>query len=288
MNPKKNKLINIIKKITKLKIAKKNIFVQWAASEKTPNFGDNITPYLLSKVNKLNAIRVGKHFKKTNYVMAGSIINRVNNKSIVFGTGIIRENDKIIERPKKVLAVRGPLTRRYLLSKGIDCPDVYGDPGLLLPVFYKPSVTKKFPIGLIPHYADKKVVSSIGADIKIIDVFNNVEEVVDEICSCDIVVSSSLHGIIIAHAYGIPALWVKLSDDLVGDGIKFLDYYNSVGIKNISPIEVKNHDIDFDLLTALIKKNSDRLLPEKEKIDVMLKKLLDVYPFKHLIPDLNL
>jgi hypothetical protein len=43
-------------------------------------------------------------------------------------------------------------------------------------------------------------------------------------------VSSSLHGIIVAHAFGIPAAWLRWSDKLSGDGVKFRDHAALVGL----------------------------------------------------------
>jgi hypothetical protein len=52
-------------------------------------------------------------------------------------------------------------------------------------------------------------------------------------------VSSSLHGIILAHAYGIPVAWTEFSTGLKGDGVKFLDHYASVGITDPVKSSVK-------------------------------------------------
>ena len=43
------------------------------------------------------------------------------------------------------------------------------------------------------------------------------------------VLSSALHGVILAHAYGIPALPVRIGDGLVGGDFKFRDHYHSIG-----------------------------------------------------------
>ena len=88
--------------------------------------------------------------------MIGSIIESLANKeSIIWGSGAMYGGEKVLyEKPKKVLAVRGPLTRKYLLSQGVDCPEVYGDPALLLPKIYNPLIEKKYKLGVIPHNID--------------------------------------------------------------------------------------------------------------------------------------
>jgi hypothetical protein len=56
------------------------------------------------------------------------------------------------------------------------------------------------------------------------------EKVIDKIVSCTFTISSSLHGIVVSHAYNINSLWVRFADtlgkgpvDLKGD-FKFRDY----------------------------------------------------------------
>jgi hypothetical protein len=60
-------------------------------------------------------------------------------------------------------------------------------------------------------------------------------------------VSSSLHGIIVAHAYGVPARWVRWRHDS-GDGIKYLDYFQSVQDSTSSPVQLdpaKTSSLDY-------------------------------------------
>ena len=70
--------------------------------------------------------------------------------TIIYGSGAITSNPDIKGRPVKVLSVRGPLTRDVLIKNGIDCPAVYGDPALLLPLVYKPQIKNNERIGIIP------------------------------------------------------------------------------------------------------------------------------------------
>ena len=88
-------------------------------------------------------------------MIIGSILDRGTKSSIIWGAGLISEDSEPIEIPKKIYAVRGPKTREKLLKSGIDCPEIYGDPALLLPKIYNPKIEKKYELGVIPHYIDK-------------------------------------------------------------------------------------------------------------------------------------
>jgi pyruvyltransferase len=125
-------------------------------------------------------------------------------------------------------------------------PEVYGDPALLLPLIYNPDIQKTHEIGIIPHYVDKKIVlQKYAFDSgfnKFIDVSLPWKKFIDEVLSCKTIISSSLHGIIIAEAYGIPATWAVHSDKVIGNGFKFRDYLTGTGRKpqdpgEFSPIE---------------------------------------------------
>jgi hypothetical protein len=99
---------------------------------------------------------------------------------------------------------------------------------LLLPNFCEES-KKEFDVGIVPHYVDYEYVKEKYQNYKIINVINsNPLEVAKEITKCRYIISSSLHGIIAAHAYNIPAAMVRFSNNLHGDGIKFVDYYESI------------------------------------------------------------
>ncbi len=211
----------------------------------------------------------------------GSILRHSNGckNVIIWGSGIISSKDNF-SRPKKILCVRGPLTRKRFLELGYECPKQYGDPGLLLPKFHSPKSLKKFEIGVIPHFQDFEICQKIFSNlknIKIIDVCKNIENVIDEIYECEMTISSSLHGIITSHAYGIKSCWVKFSNALEGDGIKFLDYYYSIELKDVtSPIEMDK--MDFQYLNIENLKNLVNHYPNP-KFPINTKKLFKTIPF---------
>ena len=140
--------------------------------------------------------------------------------------------------------VRGPLTRDHIIAQGGHCPKIYGDPALLLPFFCDES-TKEYDVGLVPHYQDYKFVKKMYPNHNVINVVNDDPiKVAKEITKCRKIISSSLHGIICASAYGIPSAQVKFSK-LHGDGIKFLDFYKSVEIEDpkISTVERPDYSL---------------------------------------------
>ncbi len=66
-------------------------------------------------------------------------------------------------------------------------------------------------------------------DVNVIDITAGLLEVIDQVTRCDFILSSSLHGLVIADAYGVPSRWVKLSDRPKGDGFKYGDHYSAIG-----------------------------------------------------------
>lgn len=74
-------------------------------------------------------------------------------------------------------------------------------------------------------------------------------DVIEDIVSCEYILSTSLHGIIVAHTYGVKALWIK-KGNIQTDGIKFDDYFSSVQIDRYSPIE----NFDVVLMDKIISK----------------------------------
>ncbi|NJX17587.1 polysaccharide pyruvyl transferase family protein, partial [Tamlana crocina] len=96
---------------------------------------------------------------------------------------------------------RGPRTREYLLKLGYDCPEVYGDPAILLLDYYHPSISKKYKLGIVPHYHDyENALKIFGGreEVKVVDLLTmNVEATTTEILECERILSTSLHGLIV-------------------------------------------------------------------------------------------
>jgi len=232
----------------------KDIKLHWYDGER--NFGDMLSPILFNGL--------GIEYKKAKIndsgklLAIGSIIYASRENDVLWGTGTMRDKDFIAPKGLKVLAVRGPKTREKI--KGVNVPEIYGDPAILIPDIYKPKNIERHEIGFIPHYVDQNNPELIKDKNRfIIDVKQDPLKTIDEICSCDMIVSSSLHGIIIAEAYGIDAVWIKLSDKLIGGSFKFNDYFLGSGreeqiaskIDNLKVLPKPKYEKD-KLLNALI------------------------------------
>lgn len=242
------------------------------------NWGDDIGEILVSFLTnrKLLYYRYAliSRFirRKNNYLIVGSIIPQFTKPdSIIWGSGVGESNHILQNKPKKVLAVRGPLTRKYLMERGVECPEVYGDPALLFPMFYSPKYNKRYKIGFIPHFLDQTIefynfFNKIKNDVEIvfIDVkkYGKWQNFIDLICQCEFIISSSLHGLIIADAYGIPNIWGQFTHTMEDGGFKFYDYFLSVKRMNMLPIEI-------------LDKNANELLDLKSKV---IKPMIDVNP----------
>ena len=205
------------------------IYVRWFIKPRPGNFGDLLTPIILKHFD------VDFEFSSSGFdaICVGSIASIAGYKTIVLGSGIISLNDKL-DPEADWRFVRGPYTRRQVLYHGGKCPKIYGDPGLLLPLMCERSEIE-YPVGIVPHFADYQYAKEKYPDAHIINVLNQDPiSVVKEITKCEKIISSSLHGLITAHAYGIPAAWVHFNGPITiknksYDDIKFIDYYSSAG-----------------------------------------------------------
>jgi pyruvyltransferase len=243
----------------------KSVKLNW---HRSVNFGDQLNPYIVKKAWNLNSYKVEENCSDNHLMMLGSILNEANSKTLVMGAGFVYPDREYKGNPK-FISVRGKLTLGVLKNRGVDCSNIkIGDPAILIPKFYQPKIKDdKYRIGIIPHIIDFEFAESIFSaftDCKIIDLRiknreteeSEIERIIDDICSCETIVSSSLHGLIVAHAYGVPGTWCELSNNVIGEGFKFNDYLSSC--EYLNPIEKidfreKNKDLDIDLIEKIAK-----------------------------------
>ena len=195
------------------------------------NFGDLWTSYavwrlcdrVLEPVDPLNAELFG----------VGSIASDVPQgfRGHIFGSGLMHSYQSADFSQAQVWCLRGHLT-----AERVKCPSaVVGDPVLLsewlVPEYWR---TNRYRLGVIPHYVDKQhpTVRKLRKDpeVCVIDIQSGVWKVLRAVAQCQQIVSSSLHGLVVADALGIPNQWVQLSDAVAGDGFKFHDYYSVFGL----------------------------------------------------------
>jgi len=201
-----------------------------------PRFGIVPRPANLGDALSLAIVRAcletkfgaGRYKASRRLLALGSVLHHARDDDVVWGTGFqgSKPNSSYTFRDLDVRAVRGPLTQQLLRGLGVSTPDVFGDPGSLFSLIFPMERPKdvRGPL-LIPHYSagrrrfpGKRVAYTIGDDFRSFGA---------EIVKSSVVLSASLHGIIIAESYGVPAVFVHQS---AGETLhKYKDYYESSG-----------------------------------------------------------
>ena len=265
------------------------------------NIGQKFIPY--------NYSTVGKIFRAEHYICIGSILQRFHKAHpVVWGTGLKNPVAFKKDRFAQICAVRGPLTRFMLSQSGIESPEIYGDPAILLPQIYNPEKQKKlYKAGIIPHLSDASYplvdYYRKSPDIKIFDLKNyeSIERFIDEMHQCEVILSSSLHGCIISDAYNIPNHWIRFEYDekdiankknltfdnainaikhnelsaTTGIGcFKFLDYYLSCRQKTPMPLLLQDTRYSVSDFVQIVQQ-------EWIKPDTNMWTLHKTIPFKH-------
>ena len=250
------------------------------------NFGDEISAPFINWIFKVQGIKNKKAiavFPKagTDYDMlaAGSVLQWAKNrttKTHVWGSGIISDVSSFTSDNFEIHAIRGPKTLEKLGNMGGGC--VCGDPGLLASLVFnfERVRNKSVKIGLIPHRIHQKnpKINSLLEDKRFffIDVNQSPDKVAADIVKSDLVLSSSLHGLIFADSYNIPNLWFRLENKLIGDDFKFRDYFMSIE-RTTTEIDIGTYDFSEDNVQKAIQEYQ----PIKN-LELIQKRLIDVYP----------
>lgn len=244
----------IILNVINMRARRNRINLHWAPVSTTGVFGlcmakatdvQNLGDYLAVPIYEYMLRRYGldrdKKTKGTRHLYTiGSILMIGHQNATIWGSGILmRESEgKIWSRNRyrrlDVRCVRGELTKKRLEENGIDVSRVrLGDPGVLMPLIYQPRVEKTRDFGVMVHMSklgdeEHKAEYEKYKDNLIDILTNDFRKTIDEICSCRLIISSTLHGIILAESYGIPAILLRRFEF---DDFKYRDYYSATGRK---------------------------------------------------------
>jgi len=221
--------------------------------DRIQNFGDQLTPELLKSYG-LGPFR--NSAAEAELLCVGSILQSVPSSysGVILGAGLMKECDSQFPNAS-ILALRGELTRRCVEASS---KVLLGDPGLLAPRLLEVRQSKTCTLGIVPHFKDKNDPriqafaerAKASGHIRIIDVCRTAEEVVTDIDACEYIASSSLHGLIVADALGIPNGWLRLSEPHPGNGFKFFDYGTSVS-RAIKPLTFSGRESLGQLIASL-------------------------------------
>ena len=208
------------------------------------NLGDNLSFVVVDWMLAKKGLKADQETRKTYFLNTiGSNVFSSFQNAVIWGSGIGnsvgtdtqsligRILHRRIFRRLDIRAVRGPLTRQKLIRYRHRCPEIYGDPAILMPLIYRPaSFEKKHDILVIPQFLAEKEIREKYPQYPMLSMnTDDYKQVIDMICSSKKVITSSLHGIILAQAYGVPAVYFKT----LPKTFKFEDYYASTGRYNV-------------------------------------------------------
>ena len=235
------------------------------------NFGDYLSLKLLERIvnDPICVYKKEPNVFEKKLLAIGSILYFANEGDVIWGSGINgKKPDKNEYKFSQldVRAVRGPLTREFLKTNfDIEVPEIYGDPALLIPYFFpefKKKENPKYDYLIIPHYSEVNIFPKNKRD-NIIYPTEPWNLIIEKILDSKFVISSSLHGIIVAEAFGIPARFLRVTEN--EPLIKYQDYYYGTNRPN------------FKFATSV----EEALLMGGEKpFECDLKKLYESFPFE--------
>lgn len=237
---------NLIRRAEKLGA----IPLSFAMAQRFANLGDALSPIIVSMVSGRRVVHASMESSSPRLTAVGTIIHGMTGGDVhVWGSGssfyrnpASATDQKELFDPEEaadfsVYATRGPISGKLVGAENWQNEPVYGDPVWLLPRYYKPEIEKKWELGVILHLselAERELVCSPkinfkryvipqhhAGSIKLINTLTepSVEALktkIDEVLSCRRIVSTSLHGMVLAECYRIPCLYFGTSEKQPG------------------------------------------------------------------------
>ncbi|NIC04149.1 polysaccharide pyruvyl transferase family protein [Billgrantia bachuensis] len=196
----------------------------------TGNAGDILVREIIQHKYGLNPVNTDNGGNRL--LLVGSISHRVQEGDILCGIGTQGKAEKLPKRSGvRIIGLRGPITYDEFRAKGFDMSQVRFllDPGLLVRFMYRDETIQPEAgtVAFIPHYKERAGYRGLPKHVRLIDIDNLPVDVCRQIQAAEHIFSSSLHGIIFAHALGRPATLVMPKTESL---LKYKDYYASVGL----------------------------------------------------------
>jgi pyruvyltransferase len=201
----------------------------WQLDDGRQNFGDHLSSALVTKLASTRDLFLDEVVSPRRLLAVGSIMHFAKTGDVIWGSGVNGSVnvDKHQFEQIDVRSVRGPLTKSFLEKRGIVVPEVFGDPALLTKTLLGKrfaEVEKTCDVSFVPNFADLPVMAD----------WNNVispllpwAQVIKRIVASRLIISSSLHGLVIADSFGIPCVYLRVTD--VENIFKYEDYSLGAG-----------------------------------------------------------
>jgi pyruvyltransferase len=213
------------------KAVKVGRFIRWRIRDRSatplfwhigsPNFGDDLNPHLFERISG-QSVRLEAKQRYPHLLGMGSIANCSCETSFILGSGML--SPLVSTKYAEVFSVRGHQSRDTM---GLSSNTPLGDPMVTIGLWIERN--PKYELGIVPHVAEfASIRSVIGKQVKIIDPAASPMSVVKAISECRLILSQSLHGLIVADALGIPNVWIEPSSKMIGGDFKFRDYFSTI------------------------------------------------------------
>ena len=256
------------------KIKRNIIYTHWGRG--LNNFGDCLSPPILKYYG---FTPVFSQKLKADIILAGTVLQWLpeHYSGIILGTG--GDDMKYSFPNAKIIGVRGKKTLENIEGEKENV--ILGDPGLIMNLIYPEKTTPKYDLGIVPHFVDKdkQIIDnwnnkfSKDKDCLVIDVLRSPKKVIADIKKCRHIMSSSLHGLVVADAFNIPNVRFVLRETMPSSfyDYKFDDYSSSLDTKT-STIEATGNE-SYEHIISKMQLHTEKVKLLQQELDSAFKQV---------------